>query len=100
MIVPCAGVILSREDGEGPRGSARDPSPSSRLRMTPARRPIKTLERILSKAGIGSRTEARKWIAAGRVRVNGRVVDDPDTWVDLERDRVAFDGKPLRRETH
>ena len=60
-------------------------------------RPIKTLERVLSKAGIGSRTEARKWIAGGRVKVNGRVVDDPDTWVDLERDRVSFDGKPLSK---
>jgi 23S rRNA pseudouridine2605 synthase len=59
-------------------------------------RPIKTLERVLSKAGIGSRTEARKWIAAKRVRVNGRVITDPDTWIDLERDRVQFDGKPLQ----
>ena len=62
-------------------------------------RKIKTLERVLSKAGLGSRTEARKWIAAGRVRVNGKGVRDPDAWVDLERDRVDFDGKPLRRET-
>jgi len=61
-------------------------------------RPIKTLERVLSKAGVGSRTEARRWIAAGRVRVNGKQVGDPDVWVDLERDRVEFDGKPLRRE--
>jgi 23S rRNA pseudouridine2605 synthase len=59
-------------------------------------RPLKTIERVLSKAGLGSRTEARKWIASGRVRVNGRVVRDPDAWVDLERDRLAFDGKPLR----
>jgi pseudouridine synthase len=58
-------------------------------------RPLKTLERVLSKAGVGSRTEARRWIAKGRVRVNGRVVTDPDKWVDLERDRVSFDGKPL-----
>src|SRR5438046_9212261 len=63
----------------------------------PGKRPLKTLERVLSKAGAGSRTEARSWIGAGRVRVNGRVVRDPDAWVDLERDRVAFDGKPLRR---
>ena len=62
-------------------------------------RPIKTLERVLSKAGLGSRTEARKWIAGGRVKVNGRVVTDPDQWIDLERDRVAFDNKPLRLET-
>lgn len=60
-------------------------------------RPLKTLERVLSKAGIGSRTEARQWIARGRVRVNGRVVTDPDAWVDLERDRVAFDSKPVRK---
>ena len=60
-------------------------------------RPIKTLERVLSKAGVGSRTEARRWIADGRVKVNGRVVRDPDQWIDLERDRVAFDGKPLRK---
>jgi len=61
------------------------------------KRPIKTLERVLSKAGLGSRTEARKWIGEGRVRVNGRTVSDPDQWIDLERDRVSFDGKPLRR---
>jgi 23S rRNA pseudouridine2605 synthase len=61
-------------------------------------RPIKTLERVLSKAGVGSRTEARRWIAAGRVQVNGKAVRDPDVWVDLERDRVQFDGKPLRRQ--
>ncbi|HYU24645.1 MAG TPA: pseudouridine synthase [Thermoanaerobaculia bacterium] len=63
----------------------------------PGNRPLKTLERVLSKAGAGSRTEARRWIGAGRVRVNGRVVRDPDAWVDLERDRVDLDGKPLRR---
>jgi 23S rRNA pseudouridine2605 synthase len=64
----------------------------------PGNRPLKTLERVLSKAGLGSRTEARSWIGGGRVSVNGRVVRDPDAWVDLERDRIAFDGKPLRSE--
>jgi len=60
------------------------------------RRPLKTLERVLSKAGLGSRTEARSWIGAGRVRVNGRVVQSPDHWVDFERDRVTLDGRPVR----
>src|SRR5450759_1973022 len=64
----------------------------------PGDRPLKTLERVLSKAGLGSRTEARTWIGGGRVSVNGRVVRDPDAWVDLERDRIAFDDKPLRNE--
>jgi 23S rRNA pseudouridine2605 synthase len=59
-------------------------------------RPLKTLERVLSKAGIGSRVDARRWIHAGRVTVNGLVVLNPDHWVDLERDRVRFDNRPLQ----
>ena len=66
----------------------------------PGDRPLKTLERVLSKAGLGSRTEARKWIGAGRVKVNGKVEGDPNRWVDLERDRVAFDDKPLEKVPH
>jgi len=64
-------------------------------KLPPGDRPLKTLERVLSKSGIGSRTEARKWIAAGRVTVNERLIRDPDHWVDLERDQVSFDGHPI-----
>ena len=60
-------------------------------------RPLKTLERLVSKAGRGSRTEARKWIGAGRVKVNGRVEGDPNRWVDLERDAVTVDDRPLEK---
>ena len=52
---------------------------------------LKTIERVLSKAGLGSRTEARSWIGAGRVRVNGKAIRDPDHWVDMDLDRVSFD---------
>ena len=62
----------------------------------PGDRPLKTLERVLSKAGLGSRSEARRWIGARRVQVNGRVVEDPDRWVDLERDEILFDGQPVQ----
>ena len=58
-------------------------------------RPLKTLERVLSKAGLGSRVEARRWVHAGRVTLNGTIVRNPDQWVDMERDRLRFDGKPL-----
>jgi pseudouridine synthase len=61
-------------------------------------RPLKTLERVLSKAGLGSRTDARKWIGAGRVRVNGKLVQTPDQWIDLERDRVTLDGRLVRAQ--
>lgn len=70
----------------------------------PARgtRVLKTLDRILSKAGAGSRTEARRWIADGRVRVGGRQVRDPETWLDPGRVKIELDGAPLthsRRHT-
>lgn len=74
----------------------RTQPPSRRI----ARRPLKTLERVISKAGLGSRTEARRWIAEGRVRVNGGLIRTPDHWVDQERDRVSLDGRPLRAPEH
>ncbi len=61
-------------------------------------RKLKTLDRALSKAGLGSRTEARSWIGAGRVQVNGRVIQTPDHWVDIARDRITFDGKPVEKQ--
>ncbi len=66
----------------------------------PGDRPLKTLERVVSKAGLGSRTEARKWIGAGRVKVNGRVEGNPNRWVDLERDAIAVDDRPLEKAPH
>lgn len=54
------------------------------VKPAPAKRPLKTLERVLSKAGLASRTNARQWIAAGRVRVNGKLIQTPDHWVGLE----------------
>jgi 23S rRNA pseudouridine2605 synthase len=60
------------------------------------KRRLKTLERVFSKAGVGSRTEARSWIGTGKVRVNGKVVQNPDRWVDLDHDRITLNGKPLK----
>jgi 23S rRNA pseudouridine2605 synthase len=59
-------------------------------------RHLKTLERVFSKAGCGSRTEARRRINSGEIRVNGKIVLNPDYWVDLDRDRITIGGKPLR----
>jgi 23S rRNA pseudouridine2605 synthase len=56
----------------------------------------KTLDRVISKAGLGSRTEARSWIGQGRVSVNGKKIQTPDHWVDSDRDRVTLDGRPLQ----
>jgi pseudouridine synthase len=68
----------------------------SRSRNNREDRPLKSLDRVFSKAGVASRSEARSWISGGRVRVNGKSIRNPDYWVDLERDRVTLDNKPLR----
>jgi len=62
----------------------------------PGKRQIKTLDRVLSKAGLGSRTEARKWIGAGCVKVNGKLIQTPDHWVDFARDQVTLDDQPVQ----
>jgi len=61
-------------------------------------KPRVTLDRVLSRAGIASRTTTRDWIAAGRVKVNGKVVRNPDHWVETGKDTVHFDGMKLRSE--
>ncbi len=55
------------------------------------------LPRALSRAGAATRTGALALLAAGRVRVNGKVARDPGMRVDPERDAVEVDGAPLGR---
>lgn len=53
------------------------------------------LARVLSKQGLCSRTEAARWIAAGRVAVDGRVVRDPEFPIQRGRQRIAVDGRDI-----
>ena len=55
-----------------------------------------TLDRVLSRFGIASRTASLEFIRVGRLKVNGKVERDPDRWVWPERDVVHLDGKRLR----
>ena len=61
-------------------------------------KPRVTLDRVLSRAGIASRTTTREWISEGRVKINGKVIRNPDHWVETGRDVVHLDGKKLRTE--
>jgi 23S rRNA pseudouridine2605 synthase len=87
----------------GPAGGSRAlrehlPRDDSSLQRQGSNSKLKTLERVLSKVGLGSRSEARSWIHARRVSVNGRVVENPDQWIDPARDKVEFDGVEIRRK--
>lgn len=53
------------------------------------------LNKLLSSRGIGARRKCDAIIAEGRVRVNGRVVTEPGTQVEEQRDRVEVDGRTL-----
>lgn len=56
------------------------------------------LQKVIAAAGIASRRHAEEIILAGRVTVNGDVVNELGTRVDAERDRIEVDGKPLSPE--
>jgi 23S rRNA pseudouridine2605 synthase len=47
---------------------------------------------VISKLGMGSRTQAAEWVRQGRVRVNGAVVSDPEFPVQQGVDAVSIDG--------
>jgi 23S rRNA pseudouridine2605 synthase len=55
-----------------------------------------TVDRLFSKLGIASRGTSQEWISAGRVRINGRVVRDPATWVLWQKDAVLVDEQPIQ----
>jgi len=55
-----------------------------------------TLDRVLSRYGLASRTAARDAILAGRLKVNGRITRDPEAWVEPRRDVIHFDGNRLK----
>src|SRR5690348_7232609 len=56
------------------------------------------LQKVLARAGVASRRAAEELIAAGRVRVDGRVVTELGTKVDPRAARVEVDGKRIIAE--
>jgi 23S rRNA pseudouridine2605 synthase len=57
--------------------------------------PRRGVARVISKLGMGSRTQAAQWVREGRVRVNGRVVRDAEFPVRQGLDRIDVEGKVL-----
>jgi 23S rRNA pseudouridine2605 synthase len=53
------------------------------------------IAKVMARAGLCSRREAERWIAAGRVTVNGQKLKDAAVNV-VGEDKVLVDGEPLR----
>ncbi|MFO7869976.1 MAG: pseudouridine synthase [Kiritimatiellia bacterium] len=51
------------------------------------------LEKFLADAGIASRRQCARYITAGKVRVNGKIVTEPGQRIDPVSASVTFDGR-------
>jgi 23S rRNA pseudouridine2605 synthase len=60
--------------------------------VTTIKSPRHGVARVISKLGLCSRTQAAAWVRAGRVRVNGLAVSDPEHPVRQGIDKVSVDG--------
>ncbi len=64
------------------------------LRMSNTPPPGDRIAKVLARAGVASRREAERMIEAGRVTVNGKVIDSPALNVTA-KDKITVDGKPV-----
>ena len=56
------------------------------------------LQKILARAGLGSRRACEEMIVDGRVSVNRKIADVLPVLVDAERDEIRVDGRPIKSE--
>jgi len=56
------------------------------------------LQKIIAHAGIASRRMAEKMISEGRISVNGKIVTELGTKVDIRKDEIRVDGKLISAE--
>lgn len=99
---------FEKPSGDGPRperqpfekrpaGAAKsfgDKKPFARAAMSAEEAGGERIAKRLARVGIASRRDAEELIAAGRVRVNGRVLETPAFNVTTE-DVIELDGQPL-----
>ncbi len=74
----------------------KTPSPAPRAKKPAAEADDGTdrIAKVIARAGLCSRREAEAWIADGRVKLNGRLLDTPAITVKAD-DKVEVDGQPL-----
>jgi 23S rRNA pseudouridine2605 synthase len=88
---------VARAGWEGSRNILLEVESSihSAMKRNPARFAT-GLARVLSKSGYCSRSAARRLIEQGQVRVNGKLVRNPEAPVQPEKDQITVDGELIR----
>jgi 23S rRNA pseudouridine2605 synthase len=89
-------TILDHRDHDAVSFSPKRHPSSPKARSFSSLKDRVTLDRAFSKAGAFSRTDAIRKIRSGRVKVNGKIVRDPDQWVSLLKDTIHCNGQVLR----
>ena len=56
------------------------------------------LQKYLAEAGIASRRKCEEYITAGRVKVNGKSINELGTKVNPEKDEIYFDDKKIENK--
>ncbi len=53
---------------------------------------IVRVDKILSELGFGSRQEIKKYVKAGKIRINDNIVKKPEEKLNSEKDKLYFEG--------
>lgn len=60
---------------------------------------MERLQKVLARAGLGSRRACEDLIRRGRIAINGKTVTELGTRVDPERSAIRIDGEPVRPQS-
>jgi len=59
---------------------------------------IVRVDKILSELGFGSRQDIKKYVKAGKIRINDNTVKKPEEKLNSEKDKIYFEGKEVEVE--
>jgi 23S rRNA pseudouridine2605 synthase len=82
------------------RNRARHDKPQVKLPKTFGEPEGERLQKVLARAGLGSRRACEELIDRRRVEVNGKVVTEQGLRVDPEKDEVKVDGLTVATQSH
>ncbi|MGK5530404.1 pseudouridine synthase [Streptomyces sp. URMC 129] len=82
------------------RNRARHDKPAVRLPKTFGEQEGERLQKVLARAGLGSRRACEELIEQARVEVNGEIVTSQGRRVDPERDEIKVDGLTVATQSY
>ena len=60
---------------------------------------LERLQKVLANSGIASRRQCETLILEGKVKVNGKVITELGTKVDIENDLIEYNNTPINKHT-